>query len=115
MDELGVTQPRANQGMTIRGSGAHPRALLLLVPSVSLLLQCVLSVYFKDTEPSPLQDSSSVPQKGSLLGPPPRSPASRIHRCPGGLYRGSIAQVGSCPNCFQALASSSGLLQGLIL
>jgi hypothetical protein len=40
---------------------------------------------FKDTEPSPLQDSFGVRQKGDLLGPPPRSPASRIHRCPGGL------------------------------
>ena len=46
----------------------------------------------KVTEPSPLQDSSSVRQKGSL---PPRSPPSRIHRCPGGLCRGSIARVGS--------------------
>jgi hypothetical protein len=26
---------------------------------------------FKDTEPSPLQDSSGVRQKGDLLGPPP--------------------------------------------
>ena len=28
---------------------------------------------FKDTEPSPAQDSSGVRQKGDLLGPPPRS------------------------------------------
>ena len=48
---------------------------------------------FKVTEPSPLQDSSSVRQKG-LPGPPPRNPRSRIHRCPGGLSRGSIAHVG---------------------
>jgi hypothetical protein len=48
---------------------------------------------FKDTEPSPLQlsDSSGVRQKGGLPGPPPRNPSPRIHRCPGGLYRGSIA------------------------
>jgi hypothetical protein len=37
----------------------------------------------KDTEPSPLQDSSGVHQKGDLLGIPPRSPQPRIHRCPG--------------------------------
>jgi hypothetical protein len=37
---------------------------------------CVLSitVYFKDTEPIPLQYSSGVRQKGDLLGPPPLSP-----------------------------------------
>ena len=29
---------------------------------------------FKVTEPSPLQDSFSVRQKGGLPGPPPRSP-----------------------------------------
>ena len=40
---------------------------------------------FKDTEPSPLQDSSSVRQQGGLPGPPPRSPSPRIHRRPGGL------------------------------
>ena len=35
-------------------------------------LACVLSVFFelKDTEPSPLQDYSSVRQQGGLLGPP---------------------------------------------
>ena len=37
---------------------------------------------FKDTEPSPLQDSFSVRQQGGLPGPPPRSPRSRIHRRP---------------------------------
>ena len=41
--------------------------------------------FLKVTEPSPLQDSSSVRQKGGLPGPPPRSTAFRIHRCPGGL------------------------------
>jgi hypothetical protein len=39
------------------------------------LKRCVLVVYFfKDTEPSPLQDSSSVRQQGSLPGPPPVVP-----------------------------------------
>ena len=51
----------------------------------------------KDTEPSPLQNSFGVRQKGGLPGPPPRSPRPRIHRCPVCLYRGSIAQVGSGP------------------
>jgi len=32
-----------------------------------------------------------------------------------GLYRGSIPQIGSGPNCFQALGSSPGLLQSPIL
>ena len=35
---------------------------------------CVGCLFFKDTEPSPLQDSSSVRQQGGLPGPPPRSP-----------------------------------------
>ena len=69
----------------------------------------------KDPEPSPLQDSFGVRQKGGLPGPPPRSASSRIHCCPGGLNRGSIAQVGSGPNCFQALGSSPGLLQSPML
>ena len=54
---------------------------------------CVDCFFFKVTEPSPLQDSSGVRQKGDLLGPPPRSPSPKIHCCPGGLYRGSIARV----------------------
>ena len=70
---------------------------------------------FKDTEPSPLPDSSGVRQKGGRPGPNSRSPQSRIYCCPGGLYQGSIAQVGSGPNCFQALGSSPGLLQSPIL
>jgi hypothetical protein len=76
---------------------------------------CVECLFFKVTEPSPLQDSSGVRQKGDLLGTPPRSPSPGIHCCPGGLYRGSIAQVGSGPNCLQALGSSPGLLQSPIL
>ena len=47
---------------------------------------CVCWLFiFKDTEPSPLQDSLSVRQQGGLPGPPPRSPPPRIHRRPGGL------------------------------
>ena len=46
---------------------------------------CVGCLFFKDTEPSPLQVSSSVRQQGGLPGPPPRSPPSRIHRLPGVL------------------------------
>ena len=42
--------------------------------------RCVCWLFiFKDTEPSPLQDSSSVRQQGGLPGPPPRSPPPRIH------------------------------------
>ncbi len=37
---------------------------------------------FKDTEPSPLQDSFSVLQQEGLPGPPPRSPSPRIHLRP---------------------------------
>ena len=40
---------------------------------------------FKDTEPSPLQDSSSVRQQGGLPGPPPRSPRPRRSRFAGTL------------------------------
>jgi hypothetical protein len=35
---------------------------------------CVGCLFFKDTEPSPLQDSSSVRQQGGLPGPPPVVP-----------------------------------------
>ena len=82
-------------------------------------LVCVLSVYLKDTEPSPLQDSSGVRQKGGIPGP---HPESRIHCCPGGVYRGPIAQVGSGPNFKKKNVSrhwgppsSPGLLQSPIL
>jgi hypothetical protein len=72
---------------------------------------------FKDTEPSTLQDSFGVRQKGGLPGPPvvpdPESIAAQAAYT--GLYRGSIAQVGSGPNCFEALGSSPGLLQSPIL
>ena len=72
--------------------------------------QCVLSVYFKVTEPSPLQDSFGVRQKGDLPGPTLRSPASRIHRCPGGLCRGSIARSGPSHGIrgFSVLSCASG-------
>ena len=72
---------------------------------------------FKDTEPSPLQDSFSVRQQGGLPGPPPVVPhpesidAQAAYRC----RHSTIAQVGSGPNCFQALGSSPGLLQNPIL
>jgi hypothetical protein len=36
---------------------------------------CVGCLFFKDTEPSRLQDSFSVRQQGGLPGPPPRSPS----------------------------------------
>ena len=35
---------------------------------------CVGCLFFKDTEPSPLQDSFSVCQQGGLPGPPPVIP-----------------------------------------
>ena len=57
-------------------------------PSVGQVtaVECVCWLFiFKDTEPSPLQDSFSVRQQGGLPGPPPRSPSSRIHRRPGVL------------------------------
>ncbi len=41
----------------------------------SVLCVCVCWLFiFKDTEPSPLQDSSSVRQQGGLRGPPPVVP-----------------------------------------
>ena len=69
---------------------------------------CVGCLFFKVTEPSPLQDSFGVRQKGDRLGPPPRSPSSRIHCCPGGLYRGPIARVGVRPELFPGI----GVLPG---
>ena len=72
---------------------------------------------FKDTEPSPLQDSSSMRQQGGLPGPPPRSPPSRIHRRTGvlPLTAQHYGPVVSGPNCFQALGSSPGLPQSPML
>ena len=80
--------------------------------------KCVCWLFiFKDTEPSPLQDSSSVRQQGGLPGPPPRSPPSRIHRRPGVLPLTAqyYCPVVSGPNCFQSLGSSPGLPQGPML
>ena len=72
---------------------------------------------FKDTEPSPLQDSFGVRQKGDLLGPPPVVPHPESIAAQAAYpYRHiAIAQVVSGPNCFQALGSSPGLLQSPIL
>ena len=69
---------------------------------------CVECLFFKDTKPSPLQDSFSIRQKSCLPGHPPAvtHPES---------IAGSIARVGSGPNCFKALVSSPGLLQSPIL
>ena len=50
----------------------------------------VLSVYFEGHRTEPLTGLLQRAPKGR---PTPRSPASRIHRCPGGLCRGSIARV----------------------
>ena len=77
---------------------------------------CVCWLFiFKDIEPSPLQDSLSVRQQGGLPGPPPRSPPSRIH--PGGLpwTAQHYCPVVSGPNCLQALGSSPGLPQSPML
>ena len=79
---------------------------------------CVCWLFiFKDTEPSPLQDSFSVRQQGGLPGPPPRSLPPRIHRRPGGLPLTAqhYCPVVSGPNCFQALGSSPGLPQSPML
>ena len=80
--------PGANLGIVRSLSTIHPyrdseaARLRLCLPTPGLTLfsvcVCVLVVYlpliFKDTEPSPLQDSFSVRQQGGLPGPPPRSP-----------------------------------------
>ena len=65
---------------------------------------------FKDTEPSPLPDSSGVRQKGGLPGPP-RSPSLTAQEA----YAEALLPGSACPNCFQALGSSPGLLQSPIL
>ena len=58
---------------------------------------------FKDTEPSPLQDSFSVRQQGGLPGPPPVSRNSELNctaRCfisrgPVNLCRGMVVRLSS--------------------
>jgi len=55
---------------------------IVILPVAPVCVDCLL---FKATEPSPLQNSFSVRQKGGLPGPPTRNPCPRIHRCPGGL------------------------------
>jgi hypothetical protein len=77
-----------------------------------------IAFIFKDTEPSSLQDSSIVRQKGGLLGPTPLvvpDPESIDAQAAYPYRHSAIAQVGSGPNCFQALVSSPGLLQNPIL
>ena len=46
-----------------------------MITGIMMMLRplCVCWLFiFKDTEPSPLQDSFSVRQQGGLPGPPPR-------------------------------------------
>jgi hypothetical protein len=78
--------PPRNRWKWISGSSSFPSKFrnynLFPLPPRCV---CVGCLFFKDTEPSPLQDSSSVRQQGGLPGPPPRSPPPRIHRRPGVL------------------------------
>jgi hypothetical protein len=75
----------------------------------------VLSVYFKVTEPSPLQDSFSVRQKGGLPGLPPVVPHPESIAAQAAYAEAQLPGTASGPNCFQALGSSPGLLQRPIL
>ena len=70
---------------------------------------------FKVTEPSPLQDSSSVRQKGGLLGPPPVVPYPESIAAQAAYTEALLPGSGSGPNCFQVLGSSPGLVQDPIL
>ena len=63
---LKVTSPCSDNG--------DPRPGFLVASCKSHGLVCVGCLFFKDTEPSPSQDSFSVRQQGGLPGPPPRSP-----------------------------------------
>jgi hypothetical protein len=80
-----------------------------------------LSLYYRRTifTPSTTQPHCAYPNQLSIrdnhLFIRGSSPSSRIPRCPDGLYRGSVARVWLGPNCFRALGSSPGLLQGPIL
>jgi hypothetical protein len=59
-------------------------------------LGCVLSVYFlRSPSRAPYRTPSACAKRATYSDPPPRSPSPIIHRCPGGLCRGSIARVGS--------------------
>ena len=58
---------------------------------------------------------SACAKRAATRYPPPRSPPSGIPRCPGGLYRGSIAQVWLRHEMFPSIGSSPGLLQNPIL
>ena len=102
---------------------------------VCVCVYCWLFI-FKDTEPSPLQDSFSVRQQGGLPGPPPVVPDPKSIDAQA-AYRGrhstndrlprihcgvEVTELStnkqhslSGPNCFQALGSSPGLPQSPML
>jgi hypothetical protein len=75
---------------------------------------CVECLLLTTPSRAPYRTPPACAKRAAYPDPPPVIP-SRIHCCPGGLYRGSIAQVGSGPNCFLALGSSPGLLQSPML
>ena len=70
---------------------------------------------FKVTEPSPLQDSFGVRQKGDLLGPPPVVPHPESIAAQAAYTEALLPGSASGPNCFQALGSSPDLLQSPML
>jgi hypothetical protein len=75
---------------------------------------CVESLFLRSPGQAPYWLDRRAP-KGGLPGTPPRSPPSRIHRCRGGLYRGSIAQVWLGPELFPGIGVTVFEIGGLRL
>ena len=68
-------------------------------------LGCVLSVYFlRSPSRAPYRTPSACAKRATYPDPAPVVPAApRIHRCPGGLCRSSVARVGSRPEMFPGI------------
>ena len=108
--------PRAGRG-TLRPGQCHGVSIVyslfcLFIRCVFITLnrRCVLVVYFfKDTEPSPLQDSFGVRQQGGLPGPPPVVPTQN----PSTPRRPTVDGTALLPGCLRPeLFPGIGVLPG---
>jgi hypothetical protein len=92
-----------------------PREKRLLVAQttrVTLSLVCVDCLFLRSPSRSPYGTPPACAKRAAYPDPP-LSPPPRIPRLPGVLpiQAQHFPQVGSGPNCFQALGSAPGLLQ----